>query len=87
VHEDRSIKALVIVRQQLADMGGEPEEGFTQAGWMPPVDIEESDKEYLIKAELPGMKRLGLRSKEEHCRFRVNERLRRKKRTKSTTRN
>jgi hypothetical protein len=57
VHEDRSIKALVIVRQQLADMGGEPEEGFTQAGWMPPVDIEESDKEYLIKAELPGMKK------------------------------
>src|SRR4029077_11764482 len=51
------IKALVIVRQQLADMGGEPEEGFTQAGWMPPVDIEESDKEYLIKAELPGMKK------------------------------
>jgi HSP20 family protein len=24
---------------------------------MPPVDIEESDKEYLIKAELPGMKK------------------------------
>ena len=36
---------------------GEPEEGFTLAEWMPPVDIEESDKEYLIKAELPGMKK------------------------------
>ena len=36
---------------------GEPEEGFTKAEWMPPVDIEESDKEYLIKAELPGMKK------------------------------
>ena len=35
----------------------EPEEGFTLAEWMPPVDIEESDKEYLIKAELPGMKK------------------------------
>jgi HSP20 family protein len=35
----------------------EPEEGFTLAEWMPPVDIEESEKEYLIKAELPGMKK------------------------------
>src|SRR5215813_5614393 len=35
----------------------EPEEGFTLAEWMPPVDIEESDKEYLIKAELPGVKK------------------------------
>ena len=30
-------------------------EGFTLAEWMPPVDIEESDKEYPIKAELPGI--------------------------------
>jgi HSP20 family protein len=35
----------------------EPEEGFTLTEWMPPVDIEESDREYLIKAELPGMKK------------------------------
>lgn len=35
----------------------EPEEGFALAEWMPPVDIEESDKEYLIKAELPGIKK------------------------------
>ena len=35
----------------------EAEEGFTLAEWMPPVDIEENEKEYLIKAELPGMKK------------------------------
>jgi HSP20 family molecular chaperone IbpA len=26
---------------------------------MPPVDIEEDDREYLLKAELPGMKKPG----------------------------
>jgi HSP20 family protein len=35
----------------------ENEEGFTLTEWLPPVDIEESDREYLIKAELPGMKK------------------------------
>ncbi|HYM22879.1 MAG TPA: Hsp20/alpha crystallin family protein [Vicinamibacterales bacterium] len=29
--------------------------GFFFADWAPPVDIEETDKEYLIKAELPGI--------------------------------
>ena len=28
---------------------------FTKAQWAPPVDIEETEKEYLIRAELPGM--------------------------------
>ena len=43
----------------------EPEEGLTLAEWMPPVDIEESDKEYLIKAELPGMKKEDVKLKVE----------------------
>ena len=43
----------------------EPEEGFTLAEWMPSVDIEESDKEYLIKAELPGMKKEEVKLKVE----------------------
>ena len=40
-------------------------EGFTLAEWMPPVDIEESDKEYLIKAELPGTKKEEVKIKVE----------------------
>ena len=43
----------------------EPEEGITLAEWMPPVDIEESDNEYLIKAELPGMKKEDVKIKAE----------------------
>jgi len=30
-------------------------ENYFFADWAPPVDIEETDKEYLIKAELPGI--------------------------------
>jgi len=33
--------------------GGEEE--FTVSEWSPPVDIAEDDKEYTVKAELPGM--------------------------------
>ena len=33
--------------------GGEEE--FTVTEWSPPVDIAEDDKEYTVKAELPGM--------------------------------
>jgi HSP20 family protein len=31
------------------------EEGFSLSEWTPPVDITEDDKEYTIKAELPGV--------------------------------
>ncbi|HOK22457.1 MAG TPA: Hsp20/alpha crystallin family protein [Candidatus Hydrothermia bacterium] len=30
-----------------------PREGF----WVPPIDVEETDNEYIIKAELPGVKK------------------------------
>ena len=33
------------------------EEGITVAEWTPVVDISEDEKEYVIKAELPGLKR------------------------------
>jgi len=36
---------------------GEKEEAMTMAEWAPLVDISEDDKEYLIKAELPEMKK------------------------------
>jgi HSP20 family protein len=35
----------------------EPAVRLTSTEWMPPVDIEEDDREYLLKAELPGMKK------------------------------
>jgi len=43
----------------------EPEESFTPTEWMPPVDIEEDDREYLLKAELPGMKKEDVKLKVE----------------------
>jgi len=36
---------------------GNGEETITTADWAPVVDITEDDKEYLVKAELPGLKR------------------------------
>jgi HSP20 family protein len=33
----------------------EGKEAFGLSEWMPPVDISEDDKEYTLKAELPGM--------------------------------
>ena len=43
----------------------EPEEWFAPTEWMPPVDIEENDREYLLKAELPGMKKEDVKLKVE----------------------
>lgn len=36
---------------------GNGEEAITIADWAPAVDISEDDKEYMVKAELPGLKR------------------------------
>lgn len=36
---------------------GNGEEGITIADWAPAVDITEDDKEFVVKAELPGLKR------------------------------
>ncbi len=41
----------------LARNGGEGEEALVTADWAPIVDIQESDKEYVIKAELPEVKK------------------------------
>ena len=43
----------------------EPEEWFAPTEWMPPVDIEEDDREYVLKAELPGMKKEDVKLKVE----------------------
>ena len=36
---------------------GGRDDSFAVAGWVPVVDISEDEKEYLIKAELPGIKK------------------------------
>ena len=36
---------------------GDKKEAITVAEWSPLVDISEDDKEYLVKAELPEMKK------------------------------
>lgn len=36
-------------------------DGVLQANWAPAVDISESDKEYLIEAEVPGIKKQGFK--------------------------
>jgi HSP20 family protein len=43
-------------RNALAGNGGE-KEAMTVAQWAPAVDITEDDKEYLVKAELPELKK------------------------------
>jgi HSP20 family protein len=43
----------------------QPDEEFALTEWLPPVDIEENDREYVIKAELPGMKREEVKLKVE----------------------
>ena len=40
---------------------GEREEGLTLAEWAPPVDIIEDEKEYLIKADLPEVRKEDLK--------------------------
>jgi HSP20 family protein len=41
--------------------GGNGKETMTVAEWSPAVDITEDDKEYLIKAELPEVKKDGVK--------------------------
>ena len=43
----------------------QPDEEFALTGWLPPVDIEENDKEYVVKAELPGIKKEEVKLKVE----------------------
>jgi len=43
----------------------QPEEEFALMEWLPPVDIEENDREYVVKTELPGMKKEEVKLKVE----------------------
>lgn len=43
--------------QWFRSFGPDEEEGMTEAAWVPPVDVYETDGGLVVKAELPGMKR------------------------------
>jgi HSP20 family protein len=54
-----------VLDRRLPMLRSEPKEWFTPTEWMPPVDIEEDDREYLLKVELPGMKKEDVNLKVE----------------------
>lgn len=45
------------MRRAFTTLPARPEESMTLADWMPSVDIGENDKEFLVKAELPEVKK------------------------------
>ena len=61
----RPLKEMEELQNRLSDlfsrfptrMGDGKEESISAAEWAPLVDITEDDKEYLIKAELPDVKK------------------------------
>ena len=54
-HELQNRLTTLFGRAALRPGGGE--DAVTVADWAPAVDISEDDKEFLVKAELPGLKR------------------------------
>ena len=46
--------------------GGEENEAMTVADWVPLVDISETGAEYMIKAEIPGVKKEDVKVTLEH---------------------
>lgn len=55
--EEMQKRLASLFSQRLPLLKTDEGEGFTIAEWSPPVDIDEDDKEYTLKAELPGMKK------------------------------
>src|SRR5271165_636560 len=52
--EEMQSRLASLIGRRVPTPGGR-EEAFGLTEWMPPVDIAEDDKEYTIKAELPGV--------------------------------
>jgi HSP20 family protein len=53
------LSSLLGRRLPLLREGGQEE--FTVTEWSPPVDIAEDDKEYIVKAELPGLNKENIK--------------------------
>ncbi|MCC2640778.1 MAG: Heat shock protein Hsp20 family [Nitrospira sp.] len=47
----------VMSRPESGSLNGNEQEAMTVADWIPTVDISETDAEYAIQAELPGVKK------------------------------
>jgi HSP20 family protein len=45
-----------MMKRFFEEFPGELTEGIAARGWAPPVDIKETENEFVISAELPGMK-------------------------------
>jgi HSP20 family protein len=45
------------LNRMLTEPPGRPDESFGFADWLPAVDIQESDSEYAVKADLPDVKK------------------------------
>lgn len=58
--EEMSERLNRLIRKPFGRLEGQ-EEALTVADWVPVVDIEESEKEYLVKAELPGVDRADVK--------------------------
>jgi HSP20 family protein len=55
--EDMEKRLSTIFGRALMATNGENKEAISVAEWSPLVDITEDDKEYIVKAEIPEMKK------------------------------
>ena len=55
---------------------GDKKEALTVADWAPAVDITEDDKEYLVKAELPEVRKDDVRVTVENGKLKRKKRIR-----------
>jgi HSP20 family protein len=75
----RPLKEMEELQNRLSDlfsrfptrMGDDKEESISTAEWAPLVDITEDDKEYLIKAELPDVKKEDVKVAVENGRLTI----------------
>ena len=63
--EEVQNRFLTLLGRRWPALRAQPDEEFALMEWLPPVDIEENGREYVIKAELPGMKKEEVKLKVE----------------------
>ena len=63
--EEMQNRLLTLFGRRWPALRVQPDEEFALMEWLPPVDIEEDNREYIVKAELPGMKKEEVKLKVE----------------------